>query len=59
MTAFIDRYDKDLRDREGKNWFQRFRTSVAGYNKYQEAVLALEKIGGIGTPGTSEGVTPT
>jgi hypothetical protein len=57
LTAFIDGYDKDLRDREGKNWFQRFRTSVAGYNKYQEAVLALEKIGGIGTPGTSEGVT--
>ena len=26
---------------------------------YQEAVLALEKIGGIGSPGTSEGVTPT
>merc|ERR1719409_1375732 len=30
---------------------------IDGYNKYQEAVLALEKIGGIGTPGTSEGVT--
>jgi hypothetical protein len=42
--------------REGKSWLQRFRTSLAGYNEYTEAVVALEKMSAIGSPGKSEGV---
>jgi hypothetical protein len=56
LEAVIEGYNESVQTREGTNWLQRFRSSVAGYNKYREASIVLEKISGIGSPGKSEGV---
>lgn len=53
LGAAIDGYNER---RASKSWLQRFGSSFVGYNKYLQAVTALERIGAIGSPGTSEGV---